>query len=58
MMRAILVLLFFAAPVFAQESGVIIATSDEVGYLVSTHQFVWLDADTLIFEPSRDPGSV
>lgn len=59
MLRLILLLCFtFAAPVFAQDAGVLIAPAAETGYLVNTSQFVWLDNDTLIFEPPRTPGSV
>jgi hypothetical protein len=59
MLRIFLLLLCFAAtPVFAQPSGVLIATAEEAGSYLDTFQFVWLDNDTLIFEPSRSPGTV
>lgn len=59
MLRAMLLLFcLYALPVAAQESAVTIAASDETGYLVNTSQFVWLDNDTLLFEPSRTPGAV
>lgn len=59
MLRIFLLLLCFAAaPVVAQSSGVLVATADEAGSYLDTTQFVWLDNDTLIFEPTRSPGKV
>lgn len=59
MLRAILLLLCLSVvPAFAQESATVIATADEAGYPINTSQFVWLDNDTLLFEPRRDPDAV